>query len=138
MRKYTFDVFSTNGRQNIEKTKALLSDSSGSIVLGECFGNSYRHIKELRIDQFTTEEQARMRLFSLRERITFPMFQTWFSLVDHRDIQYPVLDAVLKHERQLPLIHYIDDILAWHNYLYATLLPPISREQVELLFCFCA
>ena len=134
MRVHTWDVFTPTGRTNIDKTKALLSDSNGSIALGECFGNSYRHIKELGIDKYAAEERARMRLFSLRERITFSMFRTWFSLVEDRDVQYPVLDAVLKHERQLPLIHYIDDILAWHNYLYATLIPPISRDQV-VLFC---
>ena len=43
--------------------------------------------------------------------------------------QYPIISALLKHERRLPLIECVADVLQWHAVLFRALRQGLRREE---------
>lgn len=73
-------------------------------------------------------------LWGIREPVTFAAFCRWFSRHPSNVKSYPVIAAVLQHEKTLPCIKFIGDILAWQSFLFAVLPSTTTREQVSAIW----
>jgi hypothetical protein len=76
-------------------------------------------------------ENLRAAVWRTREASSIEGFKRWFNMLPGNARQYPLLAAVIKHEKDLPLIKHIGAILAWHTVLFSVLKPgSISRDEV--------
>jgi hypothetical protein len=113
--------------------KEMSSGTSVTLLLGQCFGEHWGRILE-REDKGRNEGpgSARMTgLWAIREPVTIEAFSRWFNLQSSNTRKFPVIAAVLQHEKTLPCIKYIGDILAWQSFLFTVLPSTTTREQVR-------
>ncbi|CAK9251647.1 unnamed protein product [Sphagnum jensenii] len=83
-------------------------------------GSWYYNVMELG-PPVEPEKKSLLTLWRYREVITLNEFERFFRIRSRNEKDYPIIAAVLKHEKHLPLIKYAADILAWHNVLFKTL-----------------
>ena len=73
-------------------------------------------------------------LWRFHEPVTFEHFDRVFKQDSSNKELFPVVDVVLKFNRELPLITYAKDVLAWHSVIFTVLKPgSITREDAEKL-----
>lgn len=73
-------------------------------------------------------------LWRFHEPVTFEHFDRVFKQDSSNKELFPVVDVVLKFNRELPLIKYAKDVLAWHSVIFTVLKPgSITREDAEKL-----
>lgn len=112
--------------------KELSSGTSITLLLGQCFGKHWGRVLE-REDKGTDDGHSTacmIGLWAIREPVTFDTFSRWFHLQSSNARNFPVISAVLQHEKTLPCIKYIADILAWQSFLFSVLPSTTTREQV--------
>ncbi|CAE7238243.1 RNF213 [Symbiodinium microadriaticum] len=117
-------------RENIQRAKEACVGTSTTLLLSQSFGQNWATILE-RPERNGSSPLDRVMtgLWKIREPVTFDAFCRWFSLQPSNALKYPVLSAILQHEKTLPCIKYIGDILAWHSFLFSVLPSTTTREQ---------
>jgi hypothetical protein len=70
-----------------------------------------------------------------RTPVSYEHFQRWFAMRGDRAAFHPLLACFLKHEKRLPLVKYIADVLEWHSVLFDIFgsSRPLERAQAAEL-----
>ncbi len=118
------------GKLRMDSFKSAYEMNNANLQLAKCCGELYDIIAEKEISQ-DTQSRTLLGIWRYREPVTFDQFFRHFQLhLRENEEQFPVTAAVLKYERDLHLIKYAADILAWEHVLFSVFKPgSITREE---------
>lgn len=123
-------VGSAYAQGRLAEAAKRFGDDSRSLLLLEALGSVWNNVNEV-VPAKPRGAFMRARMWRYRQPVSVETFQRWLAFDPYARTSYPLLFAVLKEEKKLPLIKHLVDVLAWHRVLFSIFRPgSISREEV--------